>query len=178
MHLTWGSLVLAGCVVLLMSPGGHPPAMILVPPLLAVGVVGHLLLLGVAWLLGRGRARLAAAGIAARPWPLELIVLAVALVLGSLGSIAFLRVPPSADAAARAGGFASLHVAALGLLLLRRSAVRPLIAALAAGWGVVLALRLGDARLLELAIGIAIVAALLGLAVHVLRSRRIRSALV
>ena len=45
-HLIWAILILAGCVALAMLGGGHPPPMILVPPLLAAGLLGHLLQIG------------------------------------------------------------------------------------------------------------------------------------
>jgi hypothetical protein len=53
-HAVWLVLILAGCVVLVTMGGGHPPSMIFVPPLLVAGLVGHLLLLLVAWLLRKG----------------------------------------------------------------------------------------------------------------------------
>src|SRR5690606_19327773 len=75
-HLAWAVLVLAGCVVLASIPGGHPPALILVPALLALGILGHELLVGLAWLVRRGRARCSVL------WPAERVL--IATLLGAL----------------------------------------------------------------------------------------------
>lgn len=104
-HLGWAILILAGCVVLVLMGGGHPPPMVFVPPLLAAGLLGH-------------------------------------------------------------------------LLLLQIGAARYPIAAIASGWGLALLLQLREARSPgELALGVLLIAGLVGIAVHVLRSGRIRSVL-
>ena len=182
-HLIWAILILAGCVALVLMGGGHPPPMIFVPPLLAAGLAGHLLLLGVAWLLARGNARLAAAKAGAPRWPWELVLIAIALGVLAISSIA---VTAGESARLRSeplvwllfAAVALLHTLAFVFLLLRVGVARHLIAATAAGWGLALALQMGEARdSAERVIGIALIAGLLGIAVYALRSRRVRSAL-
>lgn len=182
-HLSWAILILAGCVALVLMGGGHPPPMVFVPPLLVAGFLGHLLLLLVAWLIARGRAR-ATGGPADTPrWPAELILLAIApgvLAIGSIaitiGEIAKLRSAPLVWLLFAA--VAALHGAAFVTLLLRIGAARYLIAAIASGWGLALLLQLREARGPgELALGVLLIAGLAGIAVHVLRSGRIRSVL-
>jgi hypothetical protein len=179
-HLVWAVVVLAGCVVLISLGGGHPPPMIFVPPLLAAGILGHLLLLGVAWLLGKGRAR--AAGASGR-WPLELVLIAIVLGVLSIFSIAMAigEIAKFSTAPAIWWLFATVavgHGTAVVLLLLHIDAARYLIAAIASGWGLALALQFREARGPdEWALGIVLVAVLAAIALCALRSRRIRSVL-
>lgn len=186
LHLGWALLVVAACVVLLTTDqSGHPPAMILVPPVLAAGVLGHLLWLLVAWLLGRGRARLERIGAAAGSWPFELTLIAVALgLVVSAVSVAWLiaaldQEGAVGDASLWLSAIVASHATAFVLLLLRRDAARFLIAAVASGWALALAwqLRRADPALAETAIAALAVVGLSGVAVYVLRARRIRSAL-
>ena len=73
---------------------------------------------------------------------------------------------------------AAAHTLAFVLLLLRIDAARYLICAvIPAGWGLALALQLGEARPGELPIAVGLIAGLIGLAAYVLRARRIRSVL-
>jgi len=180
-HIGWAMLVLAGCVALALMGGGHPPPMAFIPHLLAAGILGHLLLLLVAWLAGRGTARASHAGVAAAGWPVEAGV--IALVLGGLaivatvitvGEIARLRTRPlewlllAAIAAAHGAGFLAL--------MLRLRVARWLIAAIAAGWGIALALQLREARSPgELVLAFAIIAALVAIAAWAMRSARLRA---
>lgn len=181
-HLVWLILILAGCVALVLMGGGHPPPMIFVPPLLAAGLLGHLLLLLVAWLLRKGRSRLASGNLDAPRWPPELILIAIALgvlaicaIVITLGESEKLRSAPPVWLIFAA--VALLHTFAFVFLLLRKDVARYLISAVALGWGLALVLQLGEARPGELPIGLALIAALSGIAVYVLRSRRIRSVL-
>jgi len=182
-HLAWAILILAGCVALAMIGGGHPPPIILVPPLLVAGFLGHLLLLLIAWLLGRGRERVAAAPVATRRWVVELILIAIVLGALSIGSITItvaeigeLRHQPQYWLLLAAA--AVVHTTAFVLLLLRIGAARHLIATVASGWGLAMLLQLREARSPgELALGIALIVALLAIALYVLRAGRIRSAL-
>lgn len=181
-HLVWAILILAGCVALVLMGGGHPPPMIFVPPLLVAGILGHLLLLLVAWLLVRGRARSVATRGAAPRWPPELVLIAIALgvlaicaIAITIGEVAMLRDRPLAWLL-----FAVIalgHAAAFVLLMLGRKAARHLIAAIAFGWAIALVLQLGEARPGEWAIAAAIIGGLAGLGFYALRSKRIRSVL-
>jgi len=181
-HLAWAILILAGCVALVLMGGGHPPPMIFVPPLLAAGLLGHMLLLLVAWLLGKGRVRAAAARGEARRWPPELVLIAIALgvlaicaITVAIGELGRLRNEPLVWLLIAA--IALAHAAAFVLLMLRAGSARFLIAAVAGGWGVALLLQMHEARdAAEFAFGVLLIAGLFGLAVYVLRARRIRSA--
>ncbi|HXV40808.1 MAG TPA: hypothetical protein VD701_07600 [Steroidobacteraceae bacterium] len=178
-HIGWALLVLAGCVALVLMGGGHPPPMAFVPHLLAAGILGHLLLLLVAWLAGLGVTRAGAAGSPAAGWPVEAGI--VALVLGGLalaatvitiGEIARLRTRPLEWSLMAA--IAAAHGAAFVALMLRRRAAGWLVAAIAAGWGVALALQLREARSPgELALAFLILAGLAAIAAWALRSRRL-----
>jgi hypothetical protein len=181
-HLVWAILVLAGCVALVLMGGGHPPPMIFVPPLLVAGLLGHLLLLLVAWLLGKGRARAAAAQGEVRRWPPELVLIAIALgvlaicaIVVTIGEIAMIRDRPlvwSLIAIIALG-----HATAFILLMLRRGVARHLIAAVSLSWALALILQLGEARPGELPMAAVLIGGLTGLGVYALRSKRIRSVL-
>lgn len=182
-HLAWAILVVAGCVALATMGGGHPPPIVFVPPLLAAGFLGHLLLLLVAWLLGRGRDRVATGATATRRWPVELILIAIVLGLVSVASIAI-----AVGEIAKLWSMpllwmtiavvAVLHSAAFVLLLLRMAVARYLLAAIAGGWGVALLLQMREARGPgEWVLAVFLIAALAGIAAYVLRAQRIRSAL-
>ena len=183
-HLAWAALILALCAALLTAGGGHPPAFVFVPLVLLAGLVGHLLLLLIAWLLRRGRAAAQAAQ-PGRPggWPVELVV--IALVLGpfsllamalAAGELSLLHSRPLQWLVI--AGVAVGHATAFVLLLLRIGATRYLLAMLSSGWGVALALQLREPRSAgELTLGLLAIGALFALALYIVRARRIRAAL-
>ena len=181
-HLVWAILIFAGCVALVLMGGGHPPPMIFVPPLLVAGLLGHLLLLLVAWLLGKGRARSAAAQNGALRWPPELVLVAIALGVLSICAIA-IAIGESAKLRSEPliwlliAAIAIVHTIAFILLLLRRATARYLIAAVSFGWGIALVLQFGEARPGELPIAAALIGGLIGMGIYALRSKRIRSVL-
>ncbi len=181
-HLAWAILILSGCVVLVTMGGGHPPPMIFVPPLLAAGILGHLLLVFVAWLLHKGRARAGVAMVEPARWPIELGlialvmgVIAIAAIAITVGEIARLWSNPLEWALLAI--VAAAHAAAFVMLLLRIGAARFLIAAVALGWGLALVLQVGEARPGELPIAIVLIGGLVAIAVYVLRAGRIRAVL-
>lgn len=178
-HIGWALLVLAGCVALVLMGGGHPPPMAFVPHLLAAGFLGHLLLILAAWLAGLGLTRAGATGSPATGWPIEAGI--IALVLGALavaatvitiGEIARLRTRPLEWLLF--ASVAAAHGAAFAAIMLRLRAASWLIAAIAGGWGVALALQLREARSPgELALAFLILAGLAAIAAWALRSRRL-----
>lgn len=178
-HMAWAFLVLAACIVMIVIPGGHPPLMAFVPFVLAAGVVGHLLLLVVAWLADRGRRRAGIANGAPSGWPLEAGILglllgglAIAAMLITIDSLPMLRGRPFEWAVLAV--VAAAHLGAFLALMLRVRTARWLIAVVAVGWGVALALQLREARSPgELALAGVLIAALLAIAGWVLRSRRL-----
>lgn len=181
-HIAWAALVLLVCVLLVAGSfqGGHPPPMVFVPHALAAGVAGHLLLLAVGWLAGRGRARLEAG---AGPWPFELTLVAIAVGIAgfvstvyAVDSLGALRSRPGEWLIVAA--IAVAHVAAFVLLLLRRAAARWLLAAIGLGWAIGLGRELSTARGAgELALGILMIVALVTLAAYLLRAARVQRAL-
>jgi len=181
-HLTWASLILLGCVALVAMGGGHPPPMAFVPFLIVAGLVGHLLLLLVQWLLHKGRSRITAYQADAPGWPAELVL--IALVLGPL---AIMAIAVAIDQFPRGRthplewllfvGIAAFHSATFVLLLLRFDLARFCIAAICVGWALALVLQLREARPGELPAGITLIGGLVAIAIYVVRARRIRAAL-
>lgn len=180
-HVAWALLWFAACVVMALVPGGHPPLIAFAPFVLAAGILGHALLLAVAWLADRGRGRAGIARDAPSGWPPEAWILAllagglaIAATAVTIGEVAMLRSRPLEWAVFAA--VAAAHLAAFLALMLRARAARWLVAALAAGWGVALVLQMHEARSAgELALGIAIIAALFAIAAWALCSARLRA---
>lgn len=70
LHGLWALLGLATCIVLAVSRGGHPPAIVLLPVALPVWAGGHLMLWGAARLHRRALAKRPRIGLGAPPWPI------------------------------------------------------------------------------------------------------------
>jgi len=181
-HLIWAILILLGCVALVAMGGGHPPPMAFVPFLILAGLVGHLVLLLVQWLLDKGRARIMAYHADATGWPAELVV--IALVLGPLAVMAIAvtigQLPPARTHPLEwmlYVGVAALHSVAFVLLLLRIDQARYCIAAICFGWATALVLQVHEARPGELPLGITLIGGLIAIGIYVVRARRVRSAL-
>jgi hypothetical protein len=180
-HIAWATFVLLVCVFLIWASreGGHPPPLAFVPHALAAGVAGHLLLIAVGWLAGRGRARLEAG---AGPWPFELTLVAIATGIAGFVSTVFavdslgaLRTRPGEWLIVAA--IALAHVTAFVLMLLRMAAARWLLTLISAGWAIGLARELHTSRSPgELALGIAVTTGLAALAIYLARAARIRAA--
>lgn len=179
-HLAWAFFWFATCVVLALIPGGHPPAIAFVPFVLAAAALGHLLLALAAWLADVGRHRAGIADEARSGWPPEAGILALLLCGIAIAATAFAidnlpmlrnRLAEWAVLAAIAAG----HIAAFLALMLRHRSARWLAALVALGWGIALALQLRESRSPgELALALAIIASLFGIAGWALRSARLR----
>jgi hypothetical protein len=179
LHLGWAFLWFAACVVMALIPGGHPPLLAFAPFVIAGGVAGHLLLAAVAWLADRGRFRAGLAPDARSGWPPEAGILALLLggvavfatviAVGELGMIRNRLLEWAVLAL-----IAAAHLAAFLALMLRHRSARWLAAAVAAGWGIALALQLREARGPgELVFAGVLIAALAAIAGWALRSRRL-----
>jgi len=181
-HKAWAALVLLGCVALALG-GGHPPPIVFAPLLILAGLVGHLLLLLVAWLLHRGRSRsVALQGVAPR-WPAELVLIGIVL-----GPLAVATTALALSQVAQHGSqprqwlvyvvAATVHAMAFVVLLLRWQLARYLVAMLCVGWGLALALQFREPRpTADLLVAIVVIAALLAVAAYAVLAKRIRSAL-
>lgn len=179
-HKAWAAVVLLGCVALALG-GGHPPPIVFAPLLILAGLVGHLLLVLVAWLLHRGRSRSPA--LPAPRWPAELVLigfvlgpLAVASTALALGQVAQHGSQPRQWLVFVVA--ATVHAMAFVVLLLRRQLARYLVAVICVGWGLALALQFREPRpTVDLLMAIVMIAALVAIAAYVVLAKRIRSAL-
>ncbi len=179
-HMAWAAAVLLGCVALA-GGGGHPPPIVFAPLLILAGLVGHLLLVLVAWLLHRGRSRSPA--LPAPRWPAELVL--IGIVLGPLAvastALALSQVAQHGSQPRQWLVFvvaATVHAMAFVVLLLRRQLARYLVAVICVGWGLALALQFREPRpTVDLLIAIVVIAVLVAIAAYVVLAKRIRSAL-
>lgn len=181
-HKVWAGLVLLGCVALA-TGGGHPPPIVFAPLLIVAGMIGHLLLLLVAWLMHVGRSRSAARQGTAPGWPAELVLIAIVL-----GSLALASTAVALGQLAQHGSqprqwlayvvAATVHATAFAALMLRWQLARYMVAAICVGWSLALALQFREPRpTADLLVAIVIIAALLAIAAYVVLGKRIRSAL-
>lgn len=179
-HMAWAAVVLLGCVALA-GGGGHPPPIVFAPLLILAGLVGHLLLVLVAWLLHRGRSRSPA--LPAPRWPAELVLIGIVL-----GPLAVASTALALSQVAQHGSqprqwlvyvvAATVHAMAFVVLLLRWQLARYMVAVICLGWGLALALQFREPRpTADLLIAILVIGALCAVAAYVVLSKRIRSAL-
>lgn len=181
-HKAWAAVVLLGCVALALG-GGHPPPIVFAPLLILAGLVGHLLLVLVAWLLHRGRSPSPALPGAAPRWPAELVLIGIVL-----GPLAVASTALALSQVAQHGSqprqwlvyvvAATVHAMAFVALLLRWPLARYLVAVICVGWGLALALQFREPRpTVDLLIAIVVIAVLVAIAAYVVLAKRIRSAL-
>ena len=75
-HFVWAIIGICVCVSLIISRGGHPPAIILLPGALLFWAVGHALLLFSSKLFTRGKKLETRTEVDGKKWPLSLVILA------------------------------------------------------------------------------------------------------
>lgn len=181
-HKVWAGLVVLGCVALALG-GGHPPPIVFAPLLILAGLLGHLLLLLVAWLMHLGKSHSAAPQGTAPRWPAELVLIAIVL-----GPLALASTAVALGQVAQHGSqprqwlvyvvAATVHAMAFVVLMLRWQLARYMVAALCLGWGVALALQFREPRpTADLLVAMMVIAVLIAISVYVVLGKRIRSAL-
>lgn len=187
-HAVWAAVCITVCLLLVFTGReGHPPAIILLPLVLAAWAVGH----GFLW----GAHRLAAAGRRAsadddRAWPLGLqaaVVCTAAATLVGVVQVGGTVLTRNWYPTSYAGVWAAMllvclvHAACLTALLLRRSWSRWLSAAIAFGWAALLGnqvaehLLSGSSDSSGLLIAVALMASLLLFGWYLLSSGKVRS---
>lgn len=144
-HLAWAlvGLFASGFLIVFGREGGHPPAIILLPAVLALWVVGHVLILATAWLARRGRARSSRMNVQ-RPPPGAVIALILTGAIGFSGIVQIGGTLMMFDWYPYAGGLwwkalavAIVHAIVFVGLLLRSSWSRWLTVFLAGSWGLI-----------------------------------------
>ena len=189
-HLVWALIGVAVCVVLSQG-GGHPPAMILIPPALVVWIAGH----GALWAIRRlaltGRVFAAGTGSQLASWPPGLIVVLLGTgIASSVGLIQLVgtvvdgrKYPFRGEMWDITMVIWSLHGLCFVGLLLRRPWSRWVTALLSLGWAAFLAWQLFDhfhrrtATVVwsELAIAVGVLCVLIFLGYYALASKRVRA---
>jgi hypothetical protein len=187
-HLIWAVLCLAACGVLIFAGGeGHPPAIILLPVVLAVWAVGHGGLWIVRRLAVRGRSRV---GVVALSWPPGLIVAAIGTGFTSAFGVLLLFATLFQWKAERLltplwltmAAIWVAHGACFAGLLLRRTWSRLFVALLCLGWAALLVVQIVEnwvhgspIKAPELALMVVLISigALFGW--HLARSQRIKA---
>jgi hypothetical protein len=153
-HAAWAAFAFIVCLFLLLTmQNGHPPALILVPYVLVVWVLGHGLIWGVQHLAAKGRRMAARTATESQPWPvglrLALVSTGAAALVGILQVVGTLRQGrwyPYHD-----GGLWAVmlvvwlvHTACFVGLLLRQRWSRLSSATLAVGWALLLGTQIAE----------------------------------
>jgi hypothetical protein len=178
------------CLLLVLTGrGGHPPAIILLPLVLASWAVGHGLIWGALRLAAAGRR--AGAGTAGREaWPPGLQVVLVGTAAAALAGV--VQVVGTVLTGGwypfqQAGEWAAMllvwlvHAACFAALLLRRRSARPLSAALVFGWAALMGVQVaqhfqsGSSDTGGLLIAVVLMASLLLFAFYLASSKKVRS---
>lgn len=189
-HAVWAAVCVVVCLLLVFTgQGGHPPAIILLPLVLAAWAVGHGFLWGAQRLAAAGRRTGAGAG-DAQAWPLGLQVAVVCTAAATLvgvvqvgGTVLTRQWYPTSYAGLWAAMLivSLVHAACLAALLLRRSWSRGLSAAIAFGWAALLGRQVAEHLLSGssdnsgLLIAVALMASLLLFGWYLLSSGKVRS---
>jgi hypothetical protein len=189
-HAVWAAVGVVACLLLVLTGrGGHPPAIILLPLVLAAWAVGHGLIWGALRLAAAGRRGVAhTAGRESWPPGLKVVLVGTAAatlagVVQIVGTVLTGRWYPFQQA----GEWAAMllvwlvHAACFAALLLRRQSARPLSAVLAFGWAALMGLQIaqhfqsGSSDTAGLLIAVVLMASLLLFASYLLSSNKVRS---
>ena len=189
-HALWAAACFIVCLLLVFTgQGGHPPAIILLPLVLAAWAVGHGFLWGAQRLAAAGR-RTGAGADDGQAWPLGLRVAVVCTAAATL--LGVVQVGGTVLTGTwypfrYAGEWAAMllvclvHAACFASLLLRRRWSRSLSAAIAFGWATLLGkqvaehFRSGSSDTAGLLIAVALIVSLLLFGFYLLSSSRARS---
>jgi hypothetical protein len=189
-HGVWAAVGVVVCLLLVLTGrGGHPPAIILLPVVLAGWAVGHCLIWGALRLAAADR--LAGAGTAGHEaWPPGLQVVLVGTAAAALAGV--VQIVGSVLTGGwypfqQAGEWAAMllvwlvHAACFAALLLRRRSARPLSAALVFGWAALMGVQVaqhfqsGSSDTGGLLIAVVLMASLLLFAFYLASSKKVRS---
>jgi hypothetical protein len=152
-HSAWAAVcIIVSVLLVLTGREGHPPAVILLPLVLAAWAVGHGLIWGVLRLAAAGGRRDAASA-GDQPWPLRLRV--AALCTGAASLVGVVQIAGTALTGSwypftQAGEWTAMllvwlaHATCFAALLLRRRWSRPLSAALALAWAALLGVQIAE----------------------------------
>jgi hypothetical protein len=189
-HGVWATVGVVVCLLLVLTGReGHPPAIILLPVVLAAWAVGHSLIWGALRLAAAGR-RAGAHTADRESWPLGLKVVLVGTAAAAL--VGVVQIVGTALTGSwypfqQAGEWAAmllvwlLHAACCAALLLRRRSARPLSAALAFGWAALMGVQVaqhfqsGSSDTAGLLIVVVLMASLLLFASYLASSKKVRS---
>jgi hypothetical protein len=189
-HAVWAAVGVVACLLLITTGReGHPPAIILLPLVLAAWAVGHGLIWGTLRLAAAGRRK--GARIADHhAWPLGLKVVlvgAAAATLAGVVQIVGTVLTGGWYPFQQAGEWAAMllvwlvHAACCAALLLRRRSARPLSAALAFGWAALMGVQVaqhflsGSSDTAGLFNAVVLMVSLLLFASYLLSSNKVRS---
>ena len=190
-HVVWGIAGLAICALLVLSRGGHPPAIVFLPLAVIVWAVGHAAIWAAARIAARGRRIASEAGLGAQGWPPALVAVLVLTGLASAVGIVQLVVTLVMGSLYPTGppGMWTLtmvlwivHGVCFAGVLLRKRWSRHLSAVLSIGWAALLIVQIVDHLVhgrrvdaVEMSVAVAIVLALAAIAFHLYASERVRS---
>ena len=185
LHIVWAIIGIAVAAVLILSKGGHPPALVLLPVVAGAWLLGHIMLWISQLLVRRSSKSIFAEQTMRQRWPPVVVLVTIILGLTTFASTViaitlFVRISSHNQAIPLAVVAAASAILFLGMLM-RKNAARLIVIVLMISAATMIAIEMGRTiwkgysyPLNEWLIASGIVIILLGLGLHMLKSKRVR----
>lgn len=185
LHIIWVIAAIAVSVMIVQSKGSHPPALVLLPVMVGVWLLGHIILWISQWVVRRSSKSIFADQTMRQRWPPAVVLVTVSLGLTCFAStiiaiILYIRNNTQDQVVALAVLAAISALLFIGLLM-RKNWARLMVIVLLLGTAAWVAMEMGQAiwkaynhPANDWLIASGIVIVLLGLGLHLLKSKRVR----
>lgn len=186
LHLAWAAAGIFGTVMVIMSKGGHPPALVLLPAVVGVWLLGHVFIWISQWIVRRSAKSIFADQPTRQRWPPSVVLMIIAMGLSCfatliIGGVLLYKGSPHGE-----GIMFLVAAAILGLLfaglLARKNWSRLIVIILLVSLATWLVLEMGQSimkgyqqPLNDWLIAAGLLLFLVGLALHWLKSSRVRN---
>lgn len=185
LHIVWAIAGIAASALVIFSKGGHPPAMVLLPVVVGAWLLGHIMLWISQLIVRRSSKSIFAEQTTRQRWPPVVVLVTVILGLTAFTStviaiMLYLRVDTHDQASLLAVLAAASAILFLGLLM-RKNWARLIVIVILIGAAVMVAIEMGRTiwkgysyPMNDWMMASGIVIILLGLGLHLLKSKRVR----
>lgn len=185
LHIIWAIAGIAASALVIFSKGGHPPAMVFLPAVVGAWLLGHLMLWVSQLIARRSSKSIFAEQMTRQRWPPVVVLVTVILGLTAFAStviaiILYVRISTQDQASLLAVLAAASAILFLGLLM-RKNWARLIVIVLLISAAVLVAIEMGRTiwkgysyPMNDWMIASGIVIILLGLGLHLLKSKRVR----
>ena len=87
LHLAWAAAGVFGTVMVIMSKGGHPPALVLLPAVLGIWLLGHVFIWISQWIIKRSAKSIFADQPTRQRWPPSVVLVIITMGLACFASL-------------------------------------------------------------------------------------------